>query len=329
MQSIHLIDADPELAGNLPAERVPAARRELVARQERLARGPGDVDAVAALAAGGIGLLLLDGLVERDVMVSDTVSAELLGPGDVIRSAARDEDPRLLGVTVAWDVLADTRFAVLDARSTRILLRYPEVAAILLDRLSGRAHRLATAQAICQLNGVDRRLIALFWHLAERWGRVSSAGIVIPLDLPHRVLAQLVGARRPTVSTAMRRLDERGELQRRPDGAWLMRHDSAARWAPPSPRAVAARRLRLVEPDDALDAGPVPAAGPTGGSHRLETLRPALAEARATAEERVATLREIYADSLELRRRHVEMRERCRHSRRQILERRAASAAAD
>ena len=264
MSVIHLIDADPELGGQLSLDRMPIARRELVARVQLLLRGPCDLDAVAAMAGGGIGVLLLDGLVERDVMVADTVSAELLGPGDLIRAAAGEEDSGLLGLTVSWDVLAETRLAVLDGRFAHTLARYPEVGAILLDRLSGRAHRLATAQAICQLNGVDRRLLALFWHLAERWGRVSRDGIVIPLDLPHRVLAQLVGARRPTVSTAMRRLDERGDLRRREDGAWVMNRESAAGWEPPAARPVAARRLRLVEPDDALDSGigvalPVPA----------------------------------------------------------------------
>jgi hypothetical protein len=72
---------------------------------------------------------------------------------------------------------------------------------------------------------VDRRLKALFWHLAERWGRVSGDGVIVPLALTHRILGQLVGARRPTVSTALSELAERGELVRRPDGSWLLRGD--------------------------------------------------------------------------------------------------------
>ena len=58
-------------------------------------------------------------------------------------------------------------------------------------------------QAISQLVRVDRRLLALFWHLAERWGRVTGDGVLVPLTLSHRMLSQLVGARRPTVSTAL------------------------------------------------------------------------------------------------------------------------------
>jgi CRP/FNR family cyclic AMP-dependent transcriptional regulator len=80
-----------------------------------------------------------------------------------------------------------------------------------------------------------RHLKALFWHLAERWGRVSGDGVVVPLALTHRILGQLVGARRPTVSTALSELAERGELVRRSDGSWLLRGD------PPDGRSLTRR----------------------------------------------------------------------------------------
>ena len=60
---------------------------------------------------------------------------------------------------------------------------------------------------------------------------------MIPLALTHRILGQLVGARRPTVSTALAELAERGELSRRADGAWLLRGD------PPDAEALARRPL--------------------------------------------------------------------------------------
>jgi len=47
----------------------------------------------------------------------------------------------------------------------------------------------------------------------------------VPLALTHRILGQLVGARRPTVSTALGELAERNELNRRADGSWLLRGD--------------------------------------------------------------------------------------------------------
>ena len=113
------------------------------------------------------------------------------------------------------------RLAVLDRRFAAQLTRFPEINAIVLDRLSERAQRLAVSQAISQLNGVDRRLLALFWHLAERWGRVVPGGIAVTLPLPHRLIAELVGARRPTVSTSLGLLAEQGLLMREGE-TWLL-----------------------------------------------------------------------------------------------------------
>jgi hypothetical protein len=79
-------------------------------------------------------------------------------------------------------VLADTRLAVLNRAFGVALSRYPEVNAMLLERLDGRAERLATTKAIAQLNSVDRRLLALFWHLAEDWGRDDQRGHRGPTD---------------------------------------------------------------------------------------------------------------------------------------------------
>ena len=80
----------------------------------------------------------------------------------------------LLPVDAVWTVLSPLTVAVLDRRFAAEMSRYPEITASLFDRLSERSLRLATTQAISQLTRVDRRLKALFWHLAERWGRVSG-----------------------------------------------------------------------------------------------------------------------------------------------------------
>ena len=61
----------------------------------------------------------------------------------------------------------------------------------------------------------------LLWHLAARWGRVRSDGTVLRLRLTHTVLADLVAARRPTVTTALSELTRRGLV--RTDGeTWVL-----------------------------------------------------------------------------------------------------------
>jgi CRP/FNR family transcriptional regulator, cyclic AMP receptor protein len=147
---------------------------------------------------------------------------ELLGPGDLIRPWRCEAADDLLPVDARWAVLSPATVALLDRRVAVELSRWPEIIVPLLDRVAERSERVATSQAIAQLTGVDRRILALFLHLAERWGRVSPDGVVVPLALTHRLLGQLVGACRPTVSTALKTLAHRGELLRRRDGSWLL-----------------------------------------------------------------------------------------------------------
>jgi CRP/FNR family cyclic AMP-dependent transcriptional regulator len=224
-EAVRLLEADPDLGALLSAPRRTDAERELVVRTHRLAVGPWDVARLTAASADHVGLLILDGVLSRELVVADHVSAELLGPGDLVRPWQGGTRASLLPVDALWSVLSSLTVAVLDRRFAAEAARYPEITAVLFDRLSERSVRLATTQAISQLTRVDRRLKALFWHLAERWGRVSGEGVVVPLALTHRILGQLVGARRPTVSTALSELAERGELVRRPDGSWLLRGD--------------------------------------------------------------------------------------------------------
>ena len=243
---VRLLEEDPDLAGLMSGGRRAEAERELVVRVHRLGVGVWDVSRLEGAGSDHVGLLLLEGVVAREVIVADHVSAELLGPGDLLRPWQTPSSSGLLPVDVLWSVLSPSAFAVLDRRFAAELARWPEITACLFDRLSERSLRLATTQAISQLTRVDRRLKALLWHLAERWGRVSGDGVVVPLALTHRILGQLVGARRPTVSTALGELAERGELTRRVDGSWVLRG------SPPDASALGRRRALAGRPGDLM-----------------------------------------------------------------------------
>jgi hypothetical protein len=187
---------------------------------------------------------VLGGVLASDVLVEDVVSTELLGAGDLLRPWPLDAPERLLEDETRWTVLADCRVAVLDHRFAFKLARFPEVYGSLLERTERRARRLARTQAIAELHRVDRRLLAMFWHLAERWGRMTGEGVVIPLDLSHRLLGQLVGARRPTVSTAIAELARDGAVQRTVEGGWLMRGEPTG--VPGADREAVVSRRRLM-----------------------------------------------------------------------------------
>ena len=234
-----LLELDPDLGQLLDADRLAAARRELRVPVHTLEPGPWDIDTGHDTSPGHIGLLILDGVLAREVLVSDTVSTELLGPGDVVRPWRLHDESTLLRHAVRWNALTRSRIGLLDRRFGAVLATFPEVNAMIIERVNERALRLAVTQAISQLNRVDRRLLALFWHLAERWGRMTPDGVALPMTLSHRMLGQLIGARRPTVSTALSYLAKKGEVQRRDDGTWLLKGEPVGaptgdveRWIP-------------------------------------------------------------------------------------------------
>ena len=70
--------------------------------------------------------------------------------------------------------------------------------------------------------GIEKRLVILFWHLADRWGKVTPEGVRITLPLSHGMIAKLVGSRRPTVTTAMGKLRDEGVVEKVDDG-WVLR----------------------------------------------------------------------------------------------------------
>jgi DNA-binding transcriptional ArsR family regulator len=241
---VHVLDADPDLGALLRDQRLIAARRRLVAREHAVPRGEWIDDRLHRAGPEHLGLLVLDGVVARELLLSDNVSTELLGAGDLLRPWQDRAPAQLLRARVRWTVLEPVRCAVLDQAFAEQVAHFSEVHTMLIDRVTERAHRLAVTQAISQLNGVDHRIHALLWHLAERWGRVTSRGPAISLNLPHRILAQLVGARRPTVSTALRELVDAGLIERRPDGGWLLTGEPVGMPTLATRRFVSTRRPR-------------------------------------------------------------------------------------
>jgi hypothetical protein len=249
-KAVHVLDADPDLGSELSPARLAEAHSRLVARVITVPQGPWTDAHTTGGAPDQLGLLILDGVVSRELLMDDNVSAELLGQRDLIRPWQSPAPSRLLQAEVRWTVLQSARFAAFGPGFARALGQFPEVNGVLIDRVNERANRVALGQAISQLNGVDRRVLALFWHLAERWGRMTGNGVLVPLALPHRIIAQLVGARRPTVSTAIVRLVERGVLERRSGGTWVLHGEPVGLPTAQTARIVELRRNRFQQADD-------------------------------------------------------------------------------
>jgi hypothetical protein len=220
--AISIVDADPDLADLLSEGELERARREALLRVQRLS--PGEWDAVDAHepAEHHRGFLVVDGLLSRTVNVLGRHCVELVGPGDVMRPWSWDEAGSHVRAEVGWTVLEPTELAVLDHAFVLRIVPWPQLGLELFNRGTRRAHHLAVALAIAHHQRVDDRLLLTLWHLAERWGRVGREGVLVPLPLSHQRLADLVGAQRQSVTTAMGGLTRAGAVSRRDGGDWVL-----------------------------------------------------------------------------------------------------------
>jgi hypothetical protein len=220
--SISLVDADPDLGELLAPAELARARRDALARVLRLSTGKWDAGAALEAGTHHRGFLIVEGLLSRTVEVLGRRCCELLGHGDVMRPWQWDDEGSHVRAEVGWVVLEPTRLAVLDHGLVQRIVPWPELGVELFNRGTRRAHHLAVALAIAHHQRVDDRLLLTLWHLAERWGRVATDGVVVPLPLGHQRLADLVGAHRPSVTTAMGELARAGAISRRENGDWLL-----------------------------------------------------------------------------------------------------------
>src|SRR3954453_23335680 len=218
---VRVLEVDPDLGQSLEGDDLVEATRQVVGTLEVAGTGPWRPRGVhdGKLLYGG---LVFEGLMVRELTLGSSVSAELLGAGDVLVPYDADQVVPFVPSEMSWTVLEPARIAWLDAPFAVAIRRWPQLGVALLQRAQRRADRLAVTQAIAQITRVDDRVLALLWHLSERWGRVSTAGVILPVRLTHKALARLVGAQRPSVTTEITALEAKGRVARRGDGAWVL-----------------------------------------------------------------------------------------------------------
>ena len=223
--TISIVDADPDLAERLDDAQLERARHEALTRVQRLSPGEWDVNGALEADVHHRGFLIVDGLLSREVDVLGRRCVELIGPCDVMRPWSWDEAGSHVRAEVGWLALEPSRLAVLDHALVSRINPWPQLGLELFNRGTRRAHHLAVALAIAHHPRVEDRLLLTLWHLAERWGRVTPDGIVVNLPLGHQRLADIVGAHRPSVTTAMGALAKAGRVSRRDGGDWVLHGD--------------------------------------------------------------------------------------------------------
>jgi CRP/FNR family transcriptional regulator, cyclic AMP receptor protein len=213
-----LLVEDPDLAEAIPPNRRGLAMQELTADCIRLPAGPWRTPKHTE--NGALGLIVLEGLIIRHVDIDGRLGIELLGETDLLRPW-QGADAAMIPLLSEWTVLQPAKLARLDNHFALQFARYPELVGRLLERSLRRSRHLATNLAIVHQPRVDIRLRLLLWHLAGRWGRVRRDGVFVPIKLTHAMLAHLVAARRPTVTSALSDLSRRG-LVRALDDGWML-----------------------------------------------------------------------------------------------------------
>jgi CRP/FNR family transcriptional regulator, cyclic AMP receptor protein len=217
-----VIDAFPELAGELDGEQLRLASRYT------LATWPWKPLDTPQPASGQLGLYVLEGLLTREVVLGESLAIELVGRGDLLWPAGHDGLDAPVPFDVQWQVVKPTRLAVLDRDFARASGQWPETLELILHGAVRRSHSLALTLAVSHLRRVDARLLVMMWHLADRWGKVRPDGVHVPLKLTHQTLGRLVGAQRPSVTTALKQLADEGKLTRAEDQTWLLHGEPPA-----------------------------------------------------------------------------------------------------
>lgn len=219
---VSVFDVDPDLIEHLDASQAEAARPCGLARVVRLRVGEHNGWGQRDAATGHLGFLVLSGLLTRNVTLLGRTSMDLVGAGDILRPWEDGAEASSIPSTVTWTVHESARLAVLDRHFAERVAPWPEIVAALVSRSARRAQWLGQHLAILENPRVDVRLMLLFWHLADRWGRVGPEGVTVPLPLTHSALGRLVRAQRPSVTASLHGLAERGLLIRGQDGAWVL-----------------------------------------------------------------------------------------------------------
>jgi CRP/FNR family transcriptional regulator, cyclic AMP receptor protein len=220
MATIPVLTLDPDLGAAVAEPQRSLAARSCRASELEVARGEWEADALEP-DPGALGLLVISGILCRRVSQSERYGAELVGPGDLLRPWDKVGGWTTIPAEASWTAIEPTRLALLDGDFARRAARFPEIAAALLRRSVLRSRYLALLVAIISQRRVETRLNMLFWHLADRFGQVHGEGVEIPVPLTHSLLAELVAARRPSVTTALSRLQEQNVLRRKP-GGWQL-----------------------------------------------------------------------------------------------------------
>jgi CRP-like cAMP-binding protein len=216
-----VLEADPDLASGIDPAQRRLAVAAAIAPAFQFERGPWKFSPPPDPA--GLGALVLTGMIVIQIDTGPRSHIELLGEGDVISPWVGSGHELALPSVVNAAAVSELRVALLDRAFSLRTARWPEIHAALIQRLMVRTRRLSLQAAINAVSRVEERLELTLWELAYRFGRMTREGIIVDLPITHSQLADILAAQRPSVSTAVGRLQAHGRVVRVERHRWLLR----------------------------------------------------------------------------------------------------------
>ena len=213
-----ILDLDPDLGSGLNDLEFEQARRTCRANVIHLSPGswalpcksPGDREVFA--------VVITEGILSRETVLAGRATLELLTAGDVLLPSTISRDLLPLGADVSLTVLSKLTAIALGPSFLQSATQWPCLMANLHHRLNEQQTRATIQGLVLHLARAEHRILLTLWLLAERCGRVTREGRLLPLGFTHEALSRITAARRPTVSLALKQLQSDGLLIMRPDG---------------------------------------------------------------------------------------------------------------
>ena len=132
LRAASLFEVDPELAEALDERQIADARLRAIVPVADLAVGMWPAAQLRRATAQPFAIMVVEGILLRELLLAGSTATELLGPGDVVDFTGADD--ALLPTDVRWSVPDAARIMVLDDRLLAILRTWPGVARVLLSR---------------------------------------------------------------------------------------------------------------------------------------------------------------------------------------------------
>lgn len=141
------------------------------------------------------------------------VIVDLRGPGDIVGySGLSSQPPRPLNAQV---IEAGEAHTIDEPDFRSFLISRPTVALAVIESMQRRIEGMRDALSDVITEDVPSRIVRLLRRLALAQGQPQGDGdLAVDLRLTHQEVANMIGARRQTVTTAINDMHRNGELRR-------------------------------------------------------------------------------------------------------------------